>query len=74
MQKWEATIEPARAELREVAESSARREQLPAADQLDDPGQLLRAVRAGVLSIVVRGGRGTVDDRVDVRFVGDESR
>ena len=70
--KWEAAIDAARAELHAVAETSARREQLPIADQLDDPEQLLRAVRAGVVSIVVRAGRGSVDDRVDVRFVGDD--
>jgi DNA invertase Pin-like site-specific DNA recombinase len=65
-------VEAAREELRAVAETSARRERIPAASELDDPEQLLRAVRAMVISITVSGGRGRVEHRVGVVFVGDD--
>jgi DNA invertase Pin-like site-specific DNA recombinase len=59
-------VEDAREHYSVVAARSARARRLPAADQLDDDEQLLRAIRAMVAGIVVSRGRGTIDDRVTI--------
>ena len=67
-----AAVEAAQEAYQLIAGQSARSEVLPAASELDDDEQLLRAVRAAVVSISVRPGRGDVADRVGLVLVGDD--
>ena len=67
-----AAVEEAQEAYQLIAGQSARSEVLPAASELDDDEQLLRAVRAAVISISVRPGRGDVADRVSLVLVGDD--
>ena len=62
-------VEEARMRYMAIAGQAAVAEQLPAADQLDDDEQLVRAVRAMVAGLVVQPGRGSVDQRVAVAFL-----
>lgn len=51
-----------------LASQSMRMELLPAIDELGDPEQLVRAIRAVVKAIVVKPGRGKVTERVDIEW------
>jgi site-specific DNA recombinase len=63
-----AVVEQARETYQALASQATRAAQVPASSELDDPVKLLRAVAAGVESIAVRPGRGSVEDRVRIRF------
>lgn len=67
-----AAVDEARERYQTLAGQSARSDVLPAADEVHDPEQLLRAIRAGVTVLSVRPGRGLIGERVTVRFVGDD--
>ena len=68
------TVAGAQATYEALAGQAARSEDLPAPDQLDKPEQFARALRAMVSRILVKRGRGAIEDRVILRAVhnGDE--
>ena len=71
--RLQAAVTAAEKELSAVAVRCADREELPSADEVrtSDP-HLLRAIRAGVVVLEVRPGRGTVEERVYIGFLGDD--
>jgi DNA invertase Pin-like site-specific DNA recombinase len=66
-------VEQAQARYQAVASQTARTEALPAADELTDPDKLVAALRGLGAGIVVRPGRGRVQDRVIIgKLHGDD--
>ena len=62
----EAALDEAQARFQVLAGQAARSQFLPSADELADPEQFARALRATVDRIDVRRGRGALIDRIDV--------
>jgi hypothetical protein len=57
-------VQRAQAHYQVIASQAARVERLPYPNELDDPDQFVRALRAGVKRVPVRPGRGTIGERV----------
>ena len=66
----ESRYEEAREGYQLLASQSARSEVLPAADELDNPEQFARALRAMVDRIEVQPGRAPITERVSIKWVG----
>ena len=63
-----AAVAEAREVFEKLAGETARSDVLPAADELNDPEQLARAISATVDSITVRPGRGSVFERATISW------
>jgi DNA invertase Pin-like site-specific DNA recombinase len=63
-----ALLEDAKNRFRQIASKSARSELIPAITDLEDPEQFDRALRAMVVAVKVKPGRGPVQDRAEIEW------
>lgn len=69
----DAAYEEAASKVREIAAAAKRHSRVPSEQEiLEDDEALLIAIRIGVLAIPVTGGRGSIEERVDIVTMVDD--